>query len=71
MERGMRETGTSAYMTVGEFAEHLGVSRPTVYRLLHEGALVSFKVGCQWRIDADRSVELLSADDTARETRAI
>lgn len=59
------------YMTVREFADHLGVSRPTVYRMLRDGTLVALRVGCQWRIDVERSVERLSAGHETIEKRVM
>ena len=65
------ETNCRAYLTVREFAEHLGVSRPTVYRMLRDGTLVALRVGSQWRIDVERSVARLAADNETSEKRAI
>ena len=63
MAQGRCEMAGRAYMTVREFADLIGVSRPTVYRMIRDGTLVALRVGCQWRIDAGRSVERLAATD--------
>lgn len=54
--------GATAYMTIDEFSAFLGVSRPTVYRMVREGELVAFKVGWQWRINPEASVDKLAAN---------
>ena len=48
------------FVTVSEFKDQVGVSRPTVYRMIQEGSLVAIRVGQQWRIDLGASLERLS-----------
>jgi excisionase family DNA binding protein len=52
------ETEPLVLLTVGEAAELLRLAKPTVYRLIAEGALPSLKVGGSIRIDR---AELLDA----------
>lgn len=40
----------SEILTVEEVARYLRMSKLTVYRLLQEGKIPSFKVGKQWRL---------------------
>ncbi len=40
-------------LSVTEAAEYLSVSRTTVYRLVHAGAVPAVKVGGQLRLDRD------------------
>jgi excisionase family DNA binding protein len=42
----------SKIMTLTEVAEYLRVHSTTVYRLLKQGKLPAFKVGSDWRFDA-------------------
>ncbi len=41
----------SSLMTVAEVAEHLRVTKKTIYRLLKDKAIPATKVGQQWRFD--------------------
>ena len=45
-------------LTVREVAELLRIQRPKVYELIHDGAIMGFKVGADWRVRRD-SVENL------------
>lgn len=62
MAMSEHKSGITGYMTVDEFAAFLGVSKPTVYRMAREGALAAIKVGWQWRIDAEGSVDKLASN---------
>ena len=44
--------GLEKYYTVAEVAQSLGVSRPTVYRLINNGILPITKIGACTRISA-------------------
>lgn len=44
-------------MSPEEYAEYMGVSRTTVYRMLKTGRIVdAIKFGSQWRINPDSPV---------------
>jgi excisionase family DNA binding protein len=45
-------------LTVQEVAEHLRVSRVTVWRWCQKGTLPAFRIGRNWRIPRDRLLEL-------------
>jgi len=45
-------------LTVKEVSELLRIHRPKVYDLIHEGTIVGFKLGSDWRVQRD-SVERL------------
>lgn len=40
------------WLSVVEIAEHLGISKETVYRWLEKGKIPSHKVGKQWKFKA-------------------
>jgi excisionase family DNA binding protein len=40
-------------MTVKEVAEYLHIARGTVYRMMRSGQLPAFRIGSDYRIDAD------------------
>ena len=53
-------------LTVQEVADHLRVSRVTVWRWCQQGILPAFRIGRSWRIHRDKLLELLrcsGADD--------
>jgi excisionase family DNA binding protein len=45
-------------LTVAEVAEYLRVSRVTVWRWCHEGAIPAFRVGRLWRIRKQDLLEM-------------
>lgn len=45
-----RFAATTKFMTPQEVAEHLRVSKMTVYRLLKSGELPSVRIGRSWRV---------------------
>jgi excisionase family DNA binding protein len=48
------QPGAFHVMTIRELAEHLRVSKTTVYRLLQKNALPAFKVGADWRFNVEQ-----------------
>jgi excisionase family DNA binding protein len=40
-------------LTVGELAEYLRVHKSTIYRLVKKGQLPGFKIGSDWRFNAE------------------
>ncbi len=57
MERKRLQAGqksaVSAMLTVTELAEYLKISRSMIYRLLKRGELPGFKIGNDWRFNAE------------------
>jgi excisionase family DNA binding protein len=43
----------SRVMTVRELSEYLGVHRTTIYKLLRKGDLPAFRIGSDWRFNAE------------------
>jgi excisionase family DNA binding protein len=43
-------TGSVRYLTVAEVADHIRVSKMTVYRLVHSGELEAVRVGRSFRV---------------------
>lgn len=39
------------FLTVGETAEYLGVSKSYIYKLTQQKKLPAFKVACRWMFD--------------------
>lgn len=61
---------TRKLLTVEEIAEHLGVSKMTVYRLIHARELPALKVGRSFRVkpdDLDLYMERVRTDGGARD----
>jgi len=44
------ETGHPVYLTVAEVAREWGVSKMTIYRLIHVGELGSYQIGQSYRL---------------------
>jgi excisionase family DNA binding protein len=40
-------------MTVKEVAEYLRIARGTAYKMVRNGQLPAFRIGCDYRLDAD------------------
>ena len=60
---------TDGYLTIADIAEHLRVSRMTVYRLVESGKLVAHQIGRAYRIpesEYERYKRQLEAEATAR-----
>lgn len=51
--------------SVKEVADGLGITRPTVYRLIGEGKLRTVNAGVRRLIPADALAEYLAGDDAA------
>jgi excisionase family DNA binding protein len=55
--RGKRKSertfGAAPVLTVPEVADYLRVHPSTIYRLLRRGELPAFKVGSEWRFNAE------------------
>jgi excisionase family DNA binding protein len=49
----MATQSTTPLRSIGQVADHLGVSTKTVRRWIHNGELAAFQVGRQWRISPD------------------
>jgi excisionase family DNA binding protein len=45
--------GLSRVLTVKELSEYLRVHPSTVYKLLHNGELPGFRIGTDWRFNAE------------------
>jgi excisionase family DNA binding protein len=56
----------SKIMTLTEVAEYLRVHSTTVYRLLKQGKLPAFKVGSDWRFDAQAIDRWLRGQESDR-----
>ena len=54
-------------LTVGEVADLLCVSRPTVYREIGTGKLFAIKFGRTFRIPPERFYNYLNGTDSAKE----
>jgi excisionase family DNA binding protein len=50
-------------LTVQEVADHLRVSRVTVWRWCQQGILPAFQIGRSWRIHRDKLLELQEGPD--------
>lgn len=61
----MTQTETEKNLGVGEVADALGVSRPTVRRLIEDRRLTALRVGRHWKI-SDRELERFRADNTTQ-----
>jgi len=48
-----QKNAVSAMLTVTEVAEYLKISRSMIYRLLKRGELPGFKIGGDWRFNAE------------------
>jgi excisionase family DNA binding protein len=58
------------WLSVLEIAEHLGISKETVYRWLEKGKIPSHKVGKQWKFRASEVDEWV-LNGNANEERKI
>ena len=52
-------TGRTRYLTVAEVADHIRVSKMTVYRLVHSGDLEAVRVGRSFRVPENAMEDLL------------
>lgn len=52
-------TGRVRYLTVAEVADHIRVSKMTVYRLVHSGELEAVRVGRSFRVPEPAMEDLL------------
>ncbi len=52
LQAGRKRAG-SGTLTVAELAEYLKISRSMIYRLLKRGELPGFKIGSDWRFNAE------------------
>ncbi len=50
MSTGPRRLADERFLTVAEVAAQMRVSRMTVYRLVHDGAIASVRVGRSFRV---------------------
>ena len=48
-----RKRADSGKLTVTELAQYLKISRSMIYRLLKRGELPGFKIGSDWRFNAE------------------
>jgi excisionase family DNA binding protein len=55
-----RVTGDHRILTTKEVSEILGVHTSTVYKLIKEGKIPSFRVGSDWRFRRDQIVRWLA-----------
>lgn len=46
--------------TIREVCELLGITKPTVYRMFHDGSLTKLKIGGTTRIPADEILDIIS-----------
>jgi excisionase family DNA binding protein len=53
-------TGDHQILTTKEVSEMLGVHTSTVYKLIKEGKIPSFRVGSDWRFRRDQIVRWLA-----------
>jgi len=60
--------GLRELLTPSQVAEHLGVCRATIYKLIRSGQLASVCVGAQFRVPAARLADFVAGrrDRTAR-----
>lgn len=61
------------WVSVTDVAEHLGISRDTVYRWIEAKDLPAYRVGRHWKLkleEVDRWVREGGADDTADARRS-
>ena len=56
-------------MKVAELADHLKVHPTTIYRLVRVGAIPAFKIGNNWRFDAEIIDRWQSSQSAAVRTR--
>lgn len=64
------ETAFGSLLTVDEVAQHLRVSRMTVYRLIRAGGLPATRVGRSYRVRAADVDGYIERRDTARMGRS-
>ena len=56
-----REAAGDHLFTINEIAERMRVSKMTVYRLIHQGALPALRIGRSFRVGATEFAEFLAA----------
>ncbi|MDO4909507.1 MAG: helix-turn-helix domain-containing protein [Corynebacterium sp.] len=57
----MANLDNGRFLTVAEVAEHMRVSKMTVYRLVHSGALEAVRVGRSFRVQQKAVEEYLNS----------
>ncbi|MDO4911687.1 MAG: helix-turn-helix domain-containing protein [Corynebacterium sp.] len=57
----MTNLDNGRFLTVAEVAEHMRVSKMTVYRLVHSGALEAVRVGRSFRVQQKAVEEYLNS----------
>lgn len=62
-EAGRRLAECPDILDVGQVASVLGVSTKTVYKLLREKRIRSFKTGREYRIKRERLAEFIESED--------
>jgi excisionase family DNA binding protein len=62
---------TSKWLTIGQIADYLQVSREKIYRLCQKGKMPASKVGGQWRFDAQEVDEWVRKQRPACENKMI
>lgn len=58
---------TGKFISISDIAQHLEVSRMTVYRLIHAGDIPSIRVGRSLRVEVDQYRRWLSKQSKAAE----
>ena len=56
------------FISISDIAQHLEVSRMTVYRLIHAGEIPSIRVGRSLRVEMEQYRKWLSKQTKAAET---
>ncbi|MDN8580257.1 helix-turn-helix domain-containing protein [Corynebacterium bovis] len=57
----MANTDSGTFLTVAEVADHMRVSKMTVYRLVHSGELPAVRVGRSFRVHEHAVEEYLGS----------
>ena len=57
------------WFSVTEIAEHLGVSKDTIYRWLQEGTIPAHKIGKFWKFKLDQIDEWVINGEAAASSR--
>jgi excisionase family DNA binding protein len=58
---GEQVTVTEKWLSVEEIADHLGISRETVYRWLENGKIPSHRIGKLWRFKTSEVDQWITA----------